>query len=149
MQVEKKISDIDASLISIFMPVYNGSKYLDETINSVLNQSFENFELLCIDDSSTDNSYEILKKFESKDSRIKLFQKPNGGTVPKSWNFALPFMKGQFIMYMSQDDLMSLDNLEKLVLRQLETDADCVLPDMLFYFEGEDNKTGRIGVDVN
>jgi glycosyltransferase involved in cell wall biosynthesis len=117
------------------MPVYNGSKYLEKSIKSVLNQTYRNFELVCVDDSSIDTSYQILKDFAFKDSRIRVYKKSNGGTVPKSWNFVLPLLRGNSITYMSQDDLMSEDNLEKMLQRQNETNADCVLPDMVFYYE--------------
>ncbi|MDP3312591.1 glycosyltransferase family 2 protein [Lutibacter sp.] len=135
--------------ISIFMPVFNGRRYLEESIKSVLNQTFKNFELVCVDDSSTDDSFKIIKEIADKDARIRLYQKPNGGTVPKSWNFVLPKLNGRNITYMSQDDLMSEDNLEKMLQRQIETDADCVLPDMVFYSEGKPNNLGRFGVNGN
>jgi glycosyltransferase involved in cell wall biosynthesis len=136
-------------LISIFMPVYNGSKYLEKSIGSVLKQTFKSFELICVDDSSTDNSYEILKKYAETDSRIKVFQKPNGGTVPKCWNFVMPYLKGNSITYMSQDDLMSEDNLEQMYKRQQVTGADCVLPDMVWYYEGEQENKIIAGVNGN
>lgn len=135
--------------ISIFMPVYNGSKYLDSTINSILSQSFKDFELVCLDDSSTDNSYEILNHYQQTDDRIKLFRKPNGGMVSKSWNFILPHLNGNSIIYISQDDLLSIDYLKKLYLRQKETGADCVLPDMEWYYENSKSNSRIIGVDGN
>jgi glycosyltransferase involved in cell wall biosynthesis len=125
--------------ISIFMPVYNGSSYLAETIDSILNQTFKDFELVCVDDSSTDNSHEILKEYATIDSRVKVFQKPNGGIVSKSWNFVLPFLNGERFMYMSQDDLLSKDNLELLYKKQQKTGADCVLPDMVYYYDNQPN----------
>ena len=131
------------------MPVYNGIQFLNKTVESVLNQSFKYFELICIDDSSTDGSYQLLQNYSKRDSRIRLYQKPNGGSVPKSWNYALSLFNGDFIMYLSQDDLMSKDNLEKLIIRQIETNADCVLPDMIFYSEGKVNTSGRFGVAGN
>jgi len=134
-------------IISIFMPVYNGSMYLRQTIESILGQTFKDFELVCVDDSSTDDSLLILQEYAKKDLRIRIFTKDHGGTVPKSWNFVMPHLKGTFIMYTSQDDLMSADNLELLYQRHLETGADCVLPDMIRYFEGVENKTGIFGVD--
>ncbi|MFT5076984.1 MAG: glycosyltransferase involved in cell wall biosynthesis [Flavobacteriaceae bacterium] len=143
-------SKIHKNKVSIFMPVYNGAKYLSKSIESVLNQTYENFELICVDDSSTDNSYELLNFFADKDSRVTIYQKPNGGTVPKSWNYVLPKIKGDFILYMSQDDHISIDNLEKLISRQLETDADCILPDLRFYYDKEkNNAAGRIGINGN
>ena len=134
-------------LISIFMPVYNGSNYLEKSIKSIINQTFKNFELLCVDDSSTDNSYEIIKKFAVMDPRVRVYNKPNGGNVPKSWNYIKSEFNGNGIMYMSQDDLMSTDNLEKLYKKYKETDADAVFPDMEFYNEGKKNNRRLIGVD--
>lgn len=125
--------------ISIFLPVYNGSNYLNETLNSILSQTFDNFELMIVDDSSTDNSLEILNKFASKDSRIRVFKKENGGTVPKAWNYILPHMKGDFFFYTSQDDLMSDDLLEKMIKRQFDTGCDTIIPDMVFYTESKDD----------
>lgn len=133
--------------ISIFMPVYNGGRYLKESIESVLSQTFRDFELVCVDDSSTDDSYGILKAYSAFDSRVKVFQKPNGGIVPVAWNFVLPFLRGKSIAYMSQDDFMSLDNLDCMYNRQLETEADCVLPDMAWYFE--DRADNKVIVGVN
>jgi len=141
------MTDKKTCKISIFMPVYNGSKYLYKSIFSIINQTFKDFELVCVDDSSTDNSYEILKEFAAKDSRVRIFQKPNGGMVPKSWNFVLPLLKGESIAYMSQDDLMSEDNLEQLYNRQQETGADAILPDMVYYFE--DNANNKILSAIN
>jgi glycosyltransferase involved in cell wall biosynthesis len=136
-------------LISIFMPVYNGSQYLKESIKSILNQTFKDFELVCVDDSSTDDSYDILTHFASLDSRIKVLRKPNGGNVPKSWNFVMPYLHGDSIAYMSQDDLMSEDNLEKMYLRQQATDADAVLPDMELYYERVQSNERMIGLNGN
>lgn len=133
----------------MFMPVYNGSKYLTASINSVINQTFKDFELVCVDDSSTDNSYEMLRQFAATDTRIRIFQKPNGGTVPKSWNFVLPRLNGASIAYMSQDDLMSEDNLGKLYQRQQETGADCVLPDMVLYFGNRNDTRNKVVAGVN
>jgi len=140
-------TQLNKKLVSIFMPVYNGSDYLHKSIKSILDQSYNNFELVIVDDSSTDDSFEILKRYASLDSRLRLFKKPNGGSVPKSWNYVLPLLKGDYIMYMSQDDFMSEDNLEKLVKRQIKTKADCVLPDMIFYYDNKPNDTGRFGVN--
>jgi len=135
------------SEISVFMPVYNGERYLRKTIESVLAQTFRNFELVCVDDSSTDGSYEILKEYSAKDNRVRVFQKPNEGMVPPSWNYVLPYLRGKSITYLSQDDFYSDDNLESLYKRQLETQADCVLPDMVWYHEGKSDNKIIIGVN--
>lgn len=135
--------------ISIFIPVYNGSYYLCKTVDSVLNQTFGDFELVCVDDSSTDRSLEILREYAITDSRIRIFQKPNGGSVPKVWNYVMPYLRGENIMYMSQDDLISKDTLDKLNKRKNETGADCVLPDMVYYYESEEDNRKLVGVNGN
>ena len=72
------------------MPVYNGAHFLKETIESVLNQTYKNLELICVDDGSTDDSCSIIEDFSRNDNRIILLKKKNEGTVAFSWNFVLP-----------------------------------------------------------
>lgn len=122
--------------ISIFIPVYNGERDLSRTLDSILGQNYRDIEVLCVDDSSTDNSYGILQDYASRDSRIRLFQKPNGGSVPPSWRYIIPHIKGGFVLYMSQDDLLKPDTLELLVNRQQETGADAVIPHEIHHHEG-------------
>lgn len=123
-------------LVTIFIPVYNGEKYLNNTLQSVKNQTYTNIEVLLVDDMSTDDSFTIIKEFANKDARFKVFQKPNGGMVAASWNYILPKVKGEYLFYMSQDDLISEDLIEKMVIRQNETHAQVVIPDLEFYHEG-------------
>ena len=132
--------------ISVFMPVYNGEKYLRQSIDSVLNQTFENFELVCVDDSSSDKSFQILQEYEKKDARVIVLQKENGGNVPKSWNFVIPKLRGKFISYISQDDLMSQNNLYENYTRYLETGADIVIPKMIFYYEDNSLDSKLLGL---
>lgn len=124
-------------MISIFIPTYNGEKYLAKTLESLLNQSCGDFEVLCVDDTSTDSTFSILTQYSEKDSRIKAYKKTHEGDVPHSWQYVFPLIKGEFTLYMSQDDLLAPDSLEKLVLRQKETDADAVLPVVVDYEEGK------------
>ena len=127
--------------INIFIPVYNGEKYLSRTLDCVLGQSFGDLEVFCVDDGSSDDSYALLQKYASRDPRVRLFQKPNGGSVPPSWVFVIPKIDGDFVLYMSQDDILLPETLEKLVKRQRETGADAVLPHEIHYYEGlPDNK---------
>jgi glycosyltransferase involved in cell wall biosynthesis len=140
---------IDNYLVSIFIPVYNGEKYLNETIQSVLHQTYSNIELLLVDDSSLDNSYQILKDFALKDNRIKVFKKENGQIVAKSFNFILPHLNGEYFYYSSQDDLFSIDLIENMVKRQNETFADTVLPDLEYYFENKKVNKKIIGLNLD
>lgn len=139
----------DNYLVSIFIPVYNGEKYLTDTLLSIVNQTYTNLEILLVDDSSTDNTLNVLQNFASKDKRIRIFQKENGGTVPKSFNFIIPYITGEFFFYSSQDDLFSSDLIEKMVARQILTEANTVLPDMEFYFEGKIGNKNIIGLQAN
>jgi glycosyltransferase involved in cell wall biosynthesis len=134
--------------ITVFIPVYNGSQFLLETLNNILEQSLSNFEILCVDDTSTDNSYQILQDVALRDARLRIFQKPNGGSAAKSFNFALPYMHGEYIFYTSQDDLMAKDLLEKMYSRAKETDADGVLPHMVAC-EDQEKKCKDISVPVD
>ena len=68
--------------VSIFIPVYNGEKYIGKTLDSILSQSYTNFEILCVDDSSVDNSWDVLLDYQKKDDRVKIYRKENEGNVP-------------------------------------------------------------------
>lgn len=109
------------------MPVYNGGGYLDHSIPSVMGQIYQNWELLCVDDESTDGSAEKLDAYAQRDARIVVYHKPHGGNVPKSWNYILPKITGDYVLYMSQDDMLASDALAKMVAA-MAADVDAVLP---------------------
>lgn len=117
------------------MPVYNGLPYLKDSLDAVLGQSYTDFELLVLDDSSTDGSWPLLQDYARRDARMRIWRKPRGGNVPKSWNVVRPLLRGEFVFYLSQDDLLSPDCIERMISRQTESQADCVLPDMLRFNE--------------
>jgi len=120
-------------LISVIIPVYNGSKFLLETLTSLKNQTFSNFEVICVDDSSTDESLEILRTFALNDKRFKVFTKENGGMAAKAINYGLKNASGEYFMYSSQDDLFSDDLLDSSYKRITETGADAVVPQLILY----------------
>lgn len=136
-------------LVTIFVPVYNGEKYLNETLRSIKNQTYTNIEVLLVDDSSTDGGKNILNRFASNDDRFKVFTKKNGGMVSVSWNFIMPEIKGDYVFYSSQDDIFSLDLIEKMIRKQKETNADSIVPDMEFYFENKKNNKRIVGLNGN
>lgn len=138
---------INNFLVTVFVPVYNGEKYLEQTLNCIQQQTYTNIEVLLVDDSSTDGSLYILNQFTEKDARFKVFVKENGGIVAKSMNFIMPKINGDYFFYASQDDIFSLDIIEKMVQRQNETSADSVLPDMEFYFQNQQNNKKIIGLN--
>ncbi len=134
-------------LITIFIPVFNGEKYLEETLLTIQKQTYKNIEILLVDDSSTDNSLNIIHKFVNKDSRFKMYQKANGGMTAFSWNFILPKITSDFIFYSSQDDLFSEDLIYKMVEKQKETNAETIIPDMEFYVSEKNNNKKIIGLN--
>ena len=91
-------------LISVVMPVFNSEQYLDKSIKSVLEQTYDNFELLIINDGSTDNSNSIIKKYQSQDKRITILTQENKG-ITKSLNNGIKHSKGSFIARMDADDI--------------------------------------------
>lgn len=91
------------TLISIIVPVYNVELYLDKCIQSILAQSYPNFELLLIDDGSSDGSKEICDKYAKLDSRIRVFHRINGG-VSSARNAGLEKAKGDWIAFIDADD---------------------------------------------
>ncbi len=101
------------NLVSIITPSYNCEKYIAETINSVLSQTYENWEMLIVDDCSTDNSIIIIEKFTRKDNRIKLSKNTNHLGISETRNKAIRMAKGKYIAFLDSDDLWLPQKLEK------------------------------------
>ena len=109
-------------IVSIIVPVYNTEKYVPLCIKSILCQSFIDFELLLVDDGSTDNSGKICDEYTEKDSRIHVFHKENGG-VSSARNLGLDNAIGEYVTFVDADDILTKSYLEHLS----ETDADLVI----------------------
>lgn len=131
--------------ISIICPVYNAASCIGQTLDSLLKQTFRDFEILCVDDGSKDNSVEILNQYAKNDARIRVFQKPNGKTAARVVSFALPYCRGKYYFFVSHDDLFSEDLLETLYARAEETGAEKVICDVLLWHENEPEKDVRLG----
>lgn len=101
-------------LVSIIMPSYNTANYISESINSVINQSYKNWELIIVDDCSTDNTDEVIKDF-LKDSRIKYLKNKENSGAAISRNKALKIAKGEWIAFLDSDDLWEDKKLEKQI----------------------------------
>ncbi len=129
-------------IISILMPVFNGAEFLHRSIGSILKQTFTDWQLIVLNDGSTDESTSILNGFQQEDRRISVLFKENDGKgyVAANLSVMYPYATGEYFFYMSQDDELSPDCLEKLASRAIETDADIVIPDMLV-----SNTDGSIG----
>lgn len=115
----------DVPLVSIIMPVYNAKDYVGNTIKSILNQTFENFELIIIDDGSTDGSGRICEGFATKDSRIVLYHQKNNG-ICYSRNKAIEISKGKYITFCDHDDYYEPNYLKLLIDVAENNQADLV-----------------------
>lgn len=111
---------------SIMTPVYKVEQYLPECIESVLGQTYGNFEFILVDDGSPDHSGEICDEYAKKDSRIRVFHKPNGGLM-HTRRYALERAQGDYYVFLDSDDYLSLDTLETLSRYISETGVDCVI----------------------
>ena len=101
----------EAPLVSVQMPVFNGVEHLAESIESILNQTFKNFEFIIIDDGSTDASLEILQRYAAKDSRIRLLSRENRG-LSATQHELVTLARGEFIAQLDQDDIALPQRLE-------------------------------------
>lgn len=139
------------SKVSVVIPVYNGAAYLPQTLASLYAQTHGDFEVLCVDDCSKDDSLAVLQAGAARDARVKVIRTPeNFGAAPKVLNFALPFMNGSYFVYASQDDLFSVDWLEKMLVKAQETGADAVLPTVTYYYENQhEPNRSLVGVGGN
>ena len=119
-----KIADYESkTLISIIVPIYNVENYLRQCLDSIMNQTYQNFECLLINDGSPDNSADICREYVSKDSRFRYFEKKNGG-VSSARNLGIEHSKGQYITFIDSDDWVDSDYVETLYGELIKENAD-------------------------
>ncbi|MCT7522584.1 glycosyltransferase [Aliarcobacter cryaerophilus] len=112
--------------ISVIIPVYNTERYLDKCLNSCINQTFKDIEIILINDGSTDNSFEICKKYLKIDSRIRLFSQENKGQG-FSRNFGIMNSKSDFIFFLDSDDYIENNTIKKLYSKVIKDKSDIVI----------------------
>jgi glycosyltransferase involved in cell wall biosynthesis len=126
-----------APKVSVLVPTYNYARYLPEAIESVLEQDFQDFELLISDDCSTDGSREVIARYAAKDSRIRFQIHPTNLGMVRNWNWCLSEARGEYVKFLFADDkLASREALGKL-LQLLETNASVALAASARYVVGE------------
>ena len=122
--------------ISVIIPVYNVGEFLNEAISSLLNQTFTDFELICVNDCSKDNSLEILEKFSEIDPRVIVIDKENGG-CGSARNRALDEAKGEYIYFFDPDDYILPNAFEELYKNITDNNSDLVLFKIAMFIDGE------------
>ncbi len=110
-------------VISVIVPVYNVENYIAKCLDSILNQTFSNIEIICVNDGSTDNSRKILEEYKNKDCRIKIVDKKNGG-LSSARNAGMKVATGEFYSFIDSDDWIDITMLEKLYNNMLEHESD-------------------------
>lgn len=139
---------MERDLVSIIIAVYNAQKYIGFCLDSLVNQSYNNIEIVLVDDGSTDDSYTICKKYTQCDDRIVLLQKENGGSA-SARNLGLERAKGEYIIFVDADDVVNCDYIEKLHDAIQESDIaicgfDRFVKDGEFYEEKKLEQSGYL-----
>lgn len=133
--------------ISVLVPIYNAEKYIKRCIESIINQTYRNIEVILIEDGSTDNSYNIIKEYQQKDERIKIFQIENNG-VADARNKAVDNSTGDYITFVDSDDYIEKDYIETLYTNLKKYDSDIAVCNCFNIIEEtgkKDYKTFGIG----
>ncbi len=149
--------------ISTIIPVYNAEKYLSVCLNSILNQTLKDIEIICIDDASTDNSLNILKSYQKKDKRIKIYTQEKG-YAGKARNTGISLAKGKYINFVDADDIVYSNNVYKNLWKILKKNKcnilkgkglafknsdNTILNDTMLNFENISNNLKNKNVDIN
>ena len=114
------------SKVSIIIPIYNVEKYLAKCLDYVINQTYKDLEIICVNDESPDNSAQILEEYATKDNRIKIVNRKNGG-LSAARNSGLEVAAGEYCYFIDSDDWIELDTIEKLVNIMRSKDVDAVV----------------------
>ena len=126
-------------LLSVIIPVYNVEEYLEQCLDSVINQNLRDIEIICVNDGSTDNSLNILEKFASKDKRVRIISKKNGGQA-SARNLGIRVANGEYIAFVDSDDFIKEDMFSKLYDAAENNDLDLAMCKVSLY----DNISGKI-----
>ena len=123
--------------VSVIIPIYNVEDYLPKCLESVINQTYKNLEIICVDDCSPDNSSQILKEYENKDKRIKIVNRKQNGGLSAARNSGMDVATGEYIYFLDSDDWIDLDYIEKMVQAMEESEAEIVLNTNVISHKGE------------
>lgn len=135
--------------VSVIMPVYNAESFLEDSVGSVLRQSFGDFELICFNDASTDGSLDVLRRFAKADSRVSIIDSPVNVRQGGGRNRAIAAAMGRFVVFLDADDALAPDALERCMECAVAEDADAVFFDYVrFTARGDDGYISPLGDDA-
>ncbi|WP_455797082.1 glycosyltransferase, partial [Clostridium butyricum] len=135
-------------MVSIIIPVYNVEQYIGECLESILNQRYKDYELIIIDDGSTDKSLDIIYNYKNKFKNILILKQENKG-VSEARNLAMNYVNGKYVLYIDSDDFLDENMLEILVARSEKFNADITICEYYFYYSENSNKNRIQKYDVD
>lgn len=121
-------------LISVIVPIYNVENYLDRCVDSIINQTYKNLEIILVDDGSPDNCPKMCDDYAEKDSRVKVVHKKNGG-LSDARNAGMEVATGEYVSFIDSDDYISLDFYETLLQTMIDNDSDIVECSVVKFYE--------------
>lgn len=125
-------------LISVIVPIYKVEQYLDKCIQSIQNQTYDNLEIILVDDGSPDRCGDICEQYAKEDNRIRVIHKENGG-LADARNKGLDIARGDYIAFVDSDDYIHPQMYERMIKAAVEKQADIVISDWKKVYEGEEN----------
>lgn len=129
-------------LVSVIIPVYNAEKIISYTLDSVLNQTYKNLEVIAIDDCSTDGSYDILLQYQKKDKRVKVLKNDTNKKVAETRNVGISYASGEFVAFVDSDDIWIPNKIEKQIEFMLQNDCKLTFTSVRF-IDDSGNETGN------
>lgn len=143
-----RVRTIATPLVSIIVPIYNVEQYLVECLDSLVNQTLQDIEIICVNDGSPDNSADIVRKYMQADSRIKLIEQENRG-LSGARNAGLKVAKGEYVYFMDSDDWLEKDAMNVCYLAAIRGNVDVVLFDALSFVDGVEKYSEEIQNDYD
>ncbi len=134
--------------VSVIIPVYNVEKYLRQCLDSVINQTLQDIEIICINDGSTDGSAAILEEYANKDNRIKIITQENQG-LSIARNNGMKIATGEYIAFVDSDDYIVIDSIENMYNNAIKTEAHIVVAKSFAFAEDNSEKTKKRTIKKN
>ena len=120
--------------VSVIVPVYNTEKYLEKCLDSIVNQDFDDYEIIIVNDGSTDNSFKIINKYVDKYDNIKAFTKQNGG-LSSARNFGIAKSSGKYLMFIDSDDYIEKTMIKKMYESVINNKSDIVVCEFSYVYD--------------
>ena len=123
--------------VSVIIPIYNVEEYLKKCLDTVVNQTYKNLEIICVNDCSPDNSLNIIEEYQLKDNRIKLVNRKQNGGLSAARNSGLDIASGDYIYFLDSDDYIDLDYIETMLNAAIKNNAEVVLNTNIISHKGD------------